>query len=90
MTAPAPSAAVAFEAGALLAAELADDLSAMLRQRIEESLSELDGSLEGSSDAAGVAYREWKGTRVEGLAGDFTTRAFAVGELAVLEPARRG
>jgi hypothetical protein len=56
----------------------------MLRQRIEESLSEIDASLEGSSDAAGVAYREWKGSRVEGLAGDFTTRAFAVGELAVL------
>ena len=90
VTAPAPSAAAAFEAGALLAAELADDLSAMLRQRIEESLSELDGSLEGSSDAAGIAYREWKGTRVEGLAGDFTTRAFAVGELAVLGPLGEG
>ena len=84
VTAPAPSAAVAFEAGALLAAELADDLAGMLRQRIEDSLSELEGSSEGSADAAGVAYREWKGTRVEGLAGDFTTRAFAVGELAVL------
>jgi cell division septum initiation protein DivIVA len=84
VSAPAPSAAVAFEAGALIAAELADDLSTLLRQRIEESLFELDGSLDGSADAAGVAYREWKGTRVEGLAGDFTTRAFATGELAVL------
>ena len=84
VTAPPPSAAVAFEAGALLAAELGDDLCGMLRQRIEEALSEIDASLEGSSDAAGVAYREWKGSRVEGLAGDFTTRAFAVGELAVL------
>jgi len=84
VTAPAPTEMAAFEAGALIAAELADDLSSMLRQRIEEALSELDGSLEGSADAAGVAYREWKGARVEGLAGDFTTRAFAVGELAVL------
>ncbi len=84
VSAPAPSAAVAFEAGALIAAELADDLSTLLRKRIEESLSELDGSLEGSADAAGVGYREWKGSRVEGLAGDFTTRAFATGELAVL------
>ena len=90
VSAPVPSAAVAFEAGALLAAELADDLSKMLRQRIDESFSELDGTLEGSADAAGVAYREWKGTRVEGLAGDFTTRAFAVGELAVLSPLARG
>ena len=90
VSAPAPSAAVAFDAGALIAAELADDLSTLLRQRIEESLSELDGSLEGSADAAGVAYREWKGSRVEGLAGDFTTRAFATGELAVLSSLGNG
>ena len=90
VTAPAPSELVAAEAGALLAAELADDLCTMLRQRIDEALSELGESLEGSTDAAGVAYREWKGTRVEGLAGDFTTRAFAVGELAVLDSLAKG
>ncbi len=85
VSAPPPSEMSAFEAGSALAAELAADLSLVLRLRIEEALSELDGSLEGSADAAGIAYREWKGSRVEGLAGDFTTRAFAVGELAVLE-----
>jgi cell division septum initiation protein DivIVA len=90
VSAPPPAEKVALEAGSVLAAELADDLSAMLRQRIEEALSELDGSLEGSADAAGIAYREWKGSRVEGLAGDFTTRAFAVGELAVLESVSNG
>lgn len=84
VTAPAPSELAAFEAAAVMAAELAEDLSSLLRPRIEMALAELDGSSEGSADAAGVAYREWKGTRVEGLAGDFTTRAFAVGELAVL------
>jgi cell division septum initiation protein DivIVA len=84
VNAPAPSEELSFEAGAGLAAELAEELSAMLRLRTEEALAELDGSLEGSADAAGVAYREWKGSRVEGLAGDFTTRAFAAGELAVL------
>ena len=90
VSAPPPSETTSFQAGTALAAELADDLSSMLRQRIEEALSELDGSLEGSADAAGVAYREWKGSRVEGLAGDFTTRAFAVGELAVLESVAKG
>jgi hypothetical protein len=90
VSAPPPSETTSFQAGTALAAELADDLSSMLRQRIEEALSELDGSLEGSADAAGVAYREWKGSRVEGLAGDFTTRAFAVGELAVLESVAEG
>jgi cell division septum initiation protein DivIVA len=90
VSAPPPSEMSAFEAGTALAAELAEDLSSMLRQRIEEALSELDGSMEGSADAAGIAYREWKGSRVEGLAGDFTTRAFAVGELAVLESVSNG
>ncbi|MGA3216642.1 MAG: DivIVA domain-containing protein [Acidimicrobiales bacterium] len=90
VSAPPPSPAVALEAGTALAAVLADDLSTMLRQRIEEALSELDGTMEGSADAAGVAYREWKGSRVEGLAGDFTTRAFAVGELTVLEYVTNG
>jgi len=84
VTAPIPTEMAAFEAGAAVAAELADDLSSRLRQRVEQALSELDGGLEGSADAAGAAYREWKGSRVEGLAGDFTTRAFAVGELAVM------
>jgi cell division septum initiation protein DivIVA len=90
VSAPAPSEAVAFEAGTALAAELADDLSGVLRQRTEEALSELDGTLEGAADAAGIAYREWKGSRVEGLAGDFTTQAFALGELAVLESVGKG
>ena len=90
VSAPPPSEMSTSEAGTALAVELADDLSGMLRLRIEEALAELDGSLEGAADAAGVAYREWKGSRVEGLAGDFTTRAFAAGELAVLESVGNG
>jgi len=90
VSAPPPSETTALKAGTVLAGELADDLSGMLRLRIEEALAELDGSLEGAADAAGVAYREWKGSRVEGLAGDFTTRAFAAGELAVLESVANG
>ena len=85
VSAPVPSETVASEAGVALAGELANELSGVLRQRTEEAFSELDASLEGAQDAAGIAYREWKGPRVEGLAGDFTTRAFAVGELAVLD-----
>ena len=90
MSAPAPARRPAFEAGAAIAAQLADDLASMLRHRIEEALSGCEGSAEGSADAAGVAYREWKGTRVEGLAGDFTTRAFAAGEPAALASAGNG
>ncbi|HTY98184.1 MAG TPA: hypothetical protein VMB91_14155, partial [Solirubrobacteraceae bacterium] len=90
VSAAAPSGEAAAQAGAAIAAQLADDLSSMLRQRINEALADLEGDTEGGPDAAGVAYREWKGTRVEGLAGDFTTRAFAAGELAVLESAGPG
>jgi len=90
VTAPAPSKMAALEAGTLLAAELADDLSSLLRTRIELALSELDGGLEGSADAAGAAYREWKGTRVEGLAADFATKAFGAGELDVLGSLAKG
>ena len=90
VSAVAPTEMAAFEAGTLLAAELAEDLTSLLRHRIEQALSELDGGLEGLADAAGAAYREWKGSRVEGLAGDFATRAFAVGELAVLSSLGEG
>jgi hypothetical protein len=90
VTALAPDQDAAAEAGTVLGGELADELAGMLRSRIEETLAELEGSLEGVADAAGVAYREWKGVRVEGLAGDFTTRAFSVGELAVLSQIGNG
>ncbi len=69
VSAPPPSAAVALEAGTALAAELADDLSAMLRQRIEEALSELDGS------HGGLGRRGRGGlSRMEGIAGRRTRR----------------
>jgi cell division septum initiation protein DivIVA len=72
----------ATESGRLLGIELADELSGLLRHRLSESLRTLGELGEGAQDAAGAAYREWKGPRVEGIAGDFATRAFAGGAVA--------
>jgi cell division septum initiation protein DivIVA len=74
--------ASANESGHALAAELADDLVGLLRHRLAESLENLAEIGDGAQDAAGAAYREWKGSRIEGSAGDFTTRAFAAGAVA--------
>ncbi|MGC9962055.1 MAG: DivIVA domain-containing protein [Acidimicrobiales bacterium] len=69
----------AAETGKRLGLELAAELAGLLRHRLSESLHTLGETGEGAQDAAGAAYREWKGPRVEGLAGDFATRAFAQG-----------
>jgi hypothetical protein len=77
--------AFATETGRRLGIELADELSGLLRHRVSESLRTLGEIGEGAQDAAGAAYREWKGPRVEGIAGDFATRAFAGGAVAGAE-----
>ena len=56
-------------------AGLAHAVVTMLRRRIED----------GSGDAAdrvGAAFRDWRGERVERLAGDFVTQAFSAGVTA--------
>ena len=75
VTAPVPAAEVALDAARLLAAELAEDLTSQIRQRIERSLAEIGSSGEGAADAAGAAYREWKGGRIERIGADFATPA---------------
>jgi cell division septum initiation protein DivIVA len=76
---------LATETGRLLGTELAGELSGLLRHRLTESLRALGDVAEGAQDAAGAAYREWKGARVEGIAGDFATRAFFGGAVAAGE-----
>lgn len=66
------------------AAELAAELVAPLRRRIENGLDDLTAGDDAAlMDHVGAAYREWKGQRVETLAGDHVTAAFSRGELAV-------
>ena len=68
--------------GQALGEELSGELSGLLRHRISESLRSIGEVSEGAQDAAGAAYREWKGPRVEGIAGDFATRAFGRGAVS--------
>jgi hypothetical protein len=77
--APVPEDAT--KAGGRLALELAAEVTALLRHRLSEALSPLGEGADGSADAAGAAYREWRGSRVEGSAGDFATRAFCDGAI---------
>jgi hypothetical protein len=74
--------ASASEAGRVLGNELAEELAGLIRHRLAESLAALGELGDGAHDAAGGAYREWKGPRIEGIAGDFATRAFAGGAVA--------
>jgi len=66
-----------------LAHELAESVVGPLRKRLIDS-----EGLEGAEEAVvtehvGSAFREWKGERVERLAGDHVVAAFSLGSLAV-------
>jgi DivIVA domain-containing protein len=71
--------------GGALAGELSAELTGLLRHRLSESLGELGDLGDGAQDVAGAAYREWKGPRIEALAGDFAVRAFSSGAVAAAE-----
>lgn len=67
------------------AQRLSEELVGSLRLRIEGGLAAAAGDREGAgADVVGVAYREWKGSRVTEIAGDHATRAFAAAEVATL------
>ncbi len=58
------------------ASALAHVIMTMLRRQIEDGNGEL-------GDRVGAAFREWRGERVERLAGDYATQAFSAGVAAV-------
>lgn len=68
-------------AGERLAADLAADLTALIRARLGQSLEASSESGDGAADAAGAAFREWRGSRIESTAADFTVRAFSEGSV---------
>ena len=73
-----PQKADASLAGRRLASELAAEVTGLLRHRLSEALAKSEDG-DGAADAAGAAYREWRGSRVEGTAGDFAVRSFSDG-----------
>jgi DivIVA domain-containing protein len=54
---------------------LAHVIVTMLRRQMEEGSGEV-------SDRVGAAFREWRGERVERLAGDYATQSFSAGVVA--------
>jgi hypothetical protein len=67
-----------------VAKELADAIVVPLRRRLAESEG-LDGAEESVvTEHIGSAFREWKGERIERLAGDYVVAACSLGTLAVV------
>jgi hypothetical protein len=67
-----------------VAHELAESIVLPLRRRLSEP-DGLDGAEESVvTEHVGSAYREWKGERIEGLAGDHVVAAVSLGTLAAL------
>jgi hypothetical protein len=67
-----------------LAGELATAITDPLRRRLERSLDDsADPDDPSLVDNVSAAYREWKGQRIERVAGDHVVAAFSQGELEV-------
>ncbi len=62
-----------------LADELARELTAPLRERIDRSFSASDGNLEDIADRVRALYREWKGQRLSEAAQHYAAAAYARG-----------
>ena len=67
-----------------IAEQLANEIVDPLRQRVESALRESDDEPDPST-AVGVAFRDWRGAKVEAIAVDFVTRAFSAGEVAMAQ-----
>ncbi|HWD24010.1 MAG TPA: DivIVA domain-containing protein [Acidimicrobiales bacterium] len=65
----------------VVAERLAHEIVDPLRQRIEGALREGGGETDPSA-AVGAAFRDWRGSRVEAVVGDFATWAFSGGAIA--------
>jgi DivIVA domain-containing protein len=70
-----------------LSNELATSVVVPLRRRLEgEDAPSSEGGDDALVDRVGAAFREWKGARVERLAGDQAVAAFGLGTLAAVRP----
>jgi DivIVA domain-containing protein len=84
----APGQAGSGDAALQNATSLAAEVCGSLRPRIENGLGELGGGDKTLNDVIGAAYRDLKGGRLEVMAGDHATSAFAAGEVAALHRKR--
>ena len=81
-----PDGAGATKAAAELARVLADEVVGAIEGRITEGIASLEASGTVGDDSlgelVGIAYRDWKGARVDAAAVDVALRAYAAGSLA--------
>jgi cell division septum initiation protein DivIVA len=68
----------------MIAEQLADEIVVPLRARIAGSVDGADDEADPSA-AIGVAFREWRGAKIEGVAAHFATWAFSMGALAAAD-----
>jgi DivIVA domain-containing protein len=73
------------EAVGALAGELASTVTSQLRRRLEIGAAEGAGGPDDVAELVGVAYREWRGERIERLVGDMAVGAFSSGVLSATE-----
>jgi DivIVA domain-containing protein len=73
---------------------IADDLAHSVVDPLRRRLADADGLADGDESAVvehvGSAFREWKGERIERLAGDSVVGAFSLGSLSAVEVADAG
>jgi DivIVA domain-containing protein len=68
-----------------VADELAGTVVGQLRRRLSDDERVSGTDVSAVADQVGAVFREWKGERVERLAGDFVVSAFGTGCLAVAD-----
>jgi hypothetical protein len=68
-----------------IAHELADSVVGPLRRRLAEDDGLADAEESVVTDHVGSAFREWKGERIERLAGDHVVAAFSLGTIAAVQ-----
>lgn len=73
-----------------IADELAHSVLDPLRRRLADGTGLEDGDEAAVVEHVGSAFREWKGERIERLAGDSVVAAFSLGSLSAVERAGSG
>lgn len=71
-----------------VAEELAAAIVTPLRRRLQQGESIDAGDESALVERVGAAFREWKGARIERLAGDHAVAAFSLATLSALSPRR--
>jgi DivIVA domain-containing protein len=67
-----------------VAHSLAEEVVGPLRRRLAADDGVAESGEAGAAEHVGAAFREWRGSRVERLAGDYVVAAFSLGSMAAV------